>query len=197
MSLRAFIALELPVAIQDAITDRTAKLRTTLARPLVRWVPLHNVHLTLKFLGEVSPANLGNLAQVLKVEAREHAPFTFSVGGLGVFPNPRRPRVIWIGLETPPALVALARGIETICVRLGYDPENRPFSPHLTIGRVNQNTSAAELQHVRFALERTQVGAFGAVTVDAVHIFKSELLPGGTIYSHLYSAPLESGDERK
>jgi 2'-5' RNA ligase len=189
MILRSFIAIEMPTSVQDAIDRSTTVLKKELGKPLVRWVPPHNVHLTLKFLGDVSQSNLELLAQALKVEAREHTVFSLSVGGLGAFPNPRRARVIWIGIEAPEALQALQHAIEAVSARLGYTPENRPFSPHLTIGRVNQNASAGELQHLRSALEATHIGALGAATVDAVHIFKSDLLPSGAVYTHINTAP--------
>ena len=139
MMLRAFIAVEIPAGIQSAIAHSTASLKNALPKSLVRWVAPQNVHLTLKFLGDVSPANLEQLAEALKVEAASHGMFSMSVGGLGAFPTPRRARVIWIGLEAPPALEALRRGVEAAAAQLGYAPEERPFSPHLTIGRVGQN----------------------------------------------------------
>jgi 2'-5' RNA ligase len=192
MMLRAFIAVEILKGIQDAIALGTASLRNALPKPLIRWVAPHNVHLTLKFLGDVSPTTLQNLAEAIKVEAASHGKFSISVGGLGAFPNPRRARVIWIGLEAPPALDTLRRGVEAAAAQLGYAPDGRPFSPHLTIGRVEQNASAADLQRIRTALEATKVGLLGTLQVEAVHILKSDLQPGGSVYSHLYAMPLKS-----
>jgi 2'-5' RNA ligase len=192
MMLRAFIAVEILKGIQDAIALGTASLRNALPKPLIRWVAPHNVHLTLKFLGDVSPTTLQNLAEAIKVEAALHGKFSISVGGLGAFPNPRRARVIWIGLEAPPALDTLRRGVEAAAAQLGYAPDGRPFSPHLTIGRVEQNASAADLQRIHTALEATKVGLLGTLQVEAVHIFKSDLQPGGSVYSHLYAMPLKS-----
>jgi len=188
MMLRSFIAIEIPAKIQGAIAESTAGLRTALPRPMVRWVLPQNVHLTLKFLGDASPANLEMLAQAIKTEASQHLAFSISIGGLGVFPNPKRPRVIWIGVEAPAELQSLQRGIEAAAARLGYAPENRSFSPHLTIGRVNQNVSMAEAQKIRAALEQTHVGALGTTMVDAIHIFKSDLQPAGAVYTLLYAA---------
>jgi len=128
----------------------------------------------------------------LKVEAIAHETFTMSVGGLGAFPTPRRARIIWIGLEAPPALMALLRSVESVAARLGYPLENHPFSPHLTIGRVGQNVSATDLQRIRAALEGMVVGPLGTVRVEAVHIFKSDLKPGGPVYTHLYTLPMKS-----
>lgn len=191
MMLRSFIAVELPGELQEAIARATAGLQAALPRPLVRWVAPANIHLTLKFLGEVSPSNLEQLARSLRVEATNHAAFTASIGGAGAFPNPRRPRVVWIGCEAPPALASLQRGVEAVCARLGYPSENRPFSPHLTIGRVGQTVAPAELERLRQALQQTQIGVLGAFTVDAIHIFKSDLRPSGSIYTRLYSLPLQ------
>jgi RNA 2',3'-cyclic 3'-phosphodiesterase len=192
MMLRSFVAVEIPAEMQSALARCTAPLQKALPKPLIRWVAPQNVHLTLKFLGDVSPANLERLAEALKVEAVAHETFTMSVDGLGAFPTPRRARVIWIGLEAPAALMALLRGVESVAARLGYASENRPFSPHLTIGRVGQNVSATDLQRIRTALEGTVVGALGTVRVEAVHIFKSDLKPGGPVYSHLYTLPMKS-----
>jgi 2'-5' RNA ligase len=192
MMLRSFIAVEIPVEIQSAIAHNTASLQKDLPKPLVRWVAPQNLHLTLKFLGDVSLANLERLAEVLKTEAATYEPFSMSVDGLGAFPTPRRARVIWIGLQSPPAFAALQRGVEAAAARLGYATEERPFSPHLTIGRVGQNVSTADLQRIRTALEATTVGALGAVRVDAIHIFKSDLQPGGSVYTNLYTLPMKS-----
>ena len=191
MMLRSFIAIKIPVEIQSAIAHSTAPLQKTLPKPLVRWVASQNLHLTLKFLGDVSPANLERLVDVLKTEAAAHEPFSMSVGGLGAFPTPRRARVIWIGLEAPAGLAALQHGVEAVAARLGYGPEERPFSPHLTIGRVGQSVSAADLQRIRTALEAIAVGALGTVRVDAIHIFKSDLQPGGAVYTNLYTLPMK------
>jgi len=192
MMLRSFVAVEIPAEIQSALARSTALLQKALPKPLIRWVAPQNVHLTLKFLGDVSPANLERLAEALKTEAVAHETFDMSVGGLGAFPNPRRARVIWIGLEAPAALMALLRGVETVTARLGYTSEDRPFSPHLTIGRVGKNVSGTDFQRICTSLEGATVGALGTLRVDAVHIFKSDLQPGGSVYTHLYTLPMKS-----
>jgi 2'-5' RNA ligase len=151
-----------------------------------------NVHLTLKFLGDVSPANLERLSGALKAEATSHDMFSITVSGLGAFPTQRRPRVIWIGLDAPPRLAALQRGVDAAAVQLGYPKEERPFSPHLTIGRVSQTISASDLQHIHSALESTKVGILGAVRVQAIHIFKSDLRPGGSVYTLLSTLSMKS-----
>ncbi len=192
MMLRSFIAIELPAGIQAAIANSTAGLQKALPKPLVRWVAPKNLHLTLKFLGDVSPANLEHLAEALKQESVRHEKFSLKVGGLGAFPTSRRPRVIWIGLEAPATLIGIQRAVEAISSRMGYPAEDRPFSPHLTIGRIGQDTSPTDLRRVSTAIEGTTVGPLGIVSVDVIHIFKSDLQPGGSVYTHLYAMPLKS-----
>jgi 2'-5' RNA ligase len=188
--LRVFIAVEIPLSIRQAIRDNTESMREALGS-LIRWVPTENMHLTLKFIGDVSPANVELLSQMLTAETKGSAPFQMQIGGLGSFPGSRRARVIWIGIQAPPGLASLQHGIESATTRLGYEPETRPFSPHLTIGRVRQQVSAGEQQQIRTALERTQVGDLGIAGITAVHLFKSDLQPTGSIYTRLFSAPLE------
>lgn len=188
--LRAFIAVEIPLPIRQAILDQTESLRAALGS-IVRWVPLDNMHLTLKFIGDVSPANVDMLSQMLTNETTDCAPFSMDIGGLGSFPTPRRARVIWIGIHAPAALTSLQRGLESAAARLGYEEEARPFSPHLTIGRVRQQVSASDQRQVRAALEKTQVGALGSADVTAVHLFKSDLKSSGAEYTRLFSAPLK------
>jgi RNA 2',3'-cyclic 3'-phosphodiesterase len=192
MMVRSFIAVEIPAAIQNAIALQVALLKKALPKPLIRWVAPQNVHLTLKFLGDVSPANLDRLAGTLKVEAASHEMFSMPVSGLGAFPTQRRARVLWIGLEAPSALLALQRGVDAATAQLGYPGETRPFSAHLTIGRVAQTASASDLQRIHHALESTKVGILGSVSVRAIHIFKSDLQPGGSVYTLLYTLPMKS-----
>jgi len=189
--LRAFLASEIPPPLQDEIQAATVDLRQRLGDELIRWVPPRNIHLTLKFLGDISPLNLDLLKQMLIAEAAQHAAFEIEIAGLGSYPTPRRPRVLWVGVHAPPALLSLQRAVETAAARLGYgSPEERAFSPHLTIGRVRQNISAADLQKVRLALGETKVGILGRARVEAIHLFKSELNPSGSVYTRLFSAPL-------
>ena len=188
--LRAFIAVEIPAEIHQAIEIEAAPLRRALDASLVRWVPTGNMHLTLKFLGDISPANVDMLAHMLSMETSQHPSFEIQFGGLGVFPNPKRPRVIWIGIQAPAALEALQRGIEAATAKLGYPAEERPFSPHLTIGRVKQNIGSGGAQKIRIALEGMKVGPLGIAPVTTVHLIKSDLKPDGAVYTRLFSAPL-------
>ncbi len=189
--LRAFIAIEIPNEIKKEIASQTAGLHRVVAHS-VRWVAPENIHLTLKFLGEISSTNIDFLAQALKTEASQHAPFEITVGGLGAFPNTRRARVIWVGLEIPPGLDKLRYNIEAAAARLGYPVDDKSFSAHLTIGRVREQISSAEAQALRDALENIKVGILGTFAAKFVHLFRSDLKPGGPVYTCLFTTALGS-----
>lgn len=188
--LRAFIAVEIPAEIQQNIHKETSSFRQGI-NPLVRWVPVRNMHLTLKFLGDISPSSVEFLIQMLRNEADNVSCFNLQLTSIGAFPDLRRPRVIYIGIQASVALDALQRGIESAARRLGYESEDRPFSAHLTLGRAKQSITAVDQQKIRRAIEGTQVDLLGTARVDSVHLYKSELKPGGSVYTRLYSAPLK------
>jgi 2'-5' RNA ligase len=189
---RTFIALELPSDLQNAIERETTQLRKGIGSACVRWVPVHNIHLTLKFLGDSSPASIELLKQMLSREALAHPPFEIYLRELGVFPNSRRPRVIWIGLSAPPTLGSLQNAVDAGAARLGYEPETRPFSPHLTIGRVRENLSTTELQSIRSGLDGSRIGSIGSARIESVQLYKSELQREGSVYTKLFTANLIS-----
>ena len=191
MSLvRVFIAIELSEPVCDAIQKQTARLRQTLGNDLIRWVPTQNMHLTLKFLGDTTTSHLEFLKQMLAREANSHPQFNLQLGGLGAFPSSKRPRLLWIGINAPADLVSLQKSIESGTSRLGYEQEERAFSPHLSIGRVRQNIGPPEQQKIRTALDTIQLGNIGIARVDSVHLYRSDLQPSGSIYTKLFSAPL-------
>lgn len=189
--LRAFIALDIPAEIRQRVGQTTAELRQELG-PLVRWVPVENMHLTLKFLGDIAPSNVEVLSQMLRAEAELFPCFDFQLGGLGSFPSPKRPRVLYIGIQAPAALDALQRGLESASRRIGYESEERSYSPHLTIGRLRQNATASDQQTIRRRIEQTTIDSLGTVRVDSLHLYKSDLKPSGSVYTRLFTAPLKS-----
>ena len=195
-AIRAFIAIELSSELRRQLDEVIHKIQERClsaggesARKAVRWVPADNIHLTLKFLGEVSVANLQQLARMLKTETSHYTPFDIAIQGVGAFPNARRPRVIWVGSDAPPALGTLQHAIETGTHALGYPTEEREFSPHLTLGRVSQNADPMEIAAISQALTGIQIGPLNPVHVDQVHLFRSDLHPTGAIYTSLYHFP--------
>jgi 2'-5' RNA ligase len=192
--IRVFIAVDLPPAIQESVEKQTAPLRRTLGDDLIRWVPAQNMHLTLKFIGNIAASHLDFLKQMLTQSVNSQRQFDLQIGGIGSFPNLKRPRVLWVGIHAPADLTSLQKNVEAGAVRLGYEKEERGFSPHLTLGRVRQNVSAADLQRIRSALENTQIGRIGTATIEAVHLYKSDLHTDGSIYTKLLSVPLGNTD---
>jgi len=148
--LRAFIAVELPLEIRQNVQLATSSLRRDTG-PLIRWVALENMHLTLKFLGDIPSENVEVLTQLTVAQADSFNSFDIHLSGIGAFPGPKRPRVIYIGIQAPAELEEFQRQVESATRRLGYNPEERVFSPHLTIGRVRQHVSADDQQKIRRA----------------------------------------------
>lgn len=187
--IRSFIAIELPDAIRTQLRQVIATMQAAGRLP-VRWLPVENIHLTLKFLGEVEAGKLKRLADELNLLVGHQAPFSLTIGGLGAFPSARRPRVVWVGIQAPPALAGLAQQMEQFGRKFGIEPEDRPFSPHLTIGRVQQHAALEDLQTLTEKLTGSRVGELGILMVDSVCLFRSDLRPSGAIYTLLWRAKL-------
>jgi 2'-5' RNA ligase len=190
--IRSFIAVDLPKSLVDSLHRSSDHLRALLNGLPVRWVPVQNIHLTLKFLGDVSERNLRMIQTIIQAEAAAHQVFEISVGGFGVFPNLANPRVIWVGVEAPDELIKLQRRIDAETARLGYAPDQRAFSPHLTFGRVSRNASPKEVRGVSELLRSHSIGFLGAARIEDVTLFRSDLGPDGAVYSKIYSAKLQN-----
>lgn len=188
--IRAFLAIDLSEDIQHRLDGIIHNYKMQLPNISIRWVPASNIHLTLKFLGDVSVSNLNILTDMLQTEISVHHQFEISVGSSGAFPNFRHPRIIWVGVEAPLELSAIQNGIETTTSRLGYAREERPFSPHLTIGRVSRNASSQDVKVISKVLEGTKVGFLGATCVEKIHLYRSDLQQSGTVYTRLFSSYL-------
>jgi len=186
--IRAFIAVDLSTEIQDRLSQIASQLKERMGDVPVRWVAPKNVHLTLKFLGDVSMNNIMMLTELLRAEAALHKPMTISVGGMGAFPKVRNPRVIWVGVEVPQELVALQRAIDIQTGKVGYARDKRPFSPHLTLGRVSRNASPHEVRRIADVLKNHKVGYLGVARVREVHLYRSDLKPTGAVYSKVFTA---------
>ncbi len=190
--IRTFIAIDLPPEAKDALDNLTQSLKS---RGLtdIRWVKPQGIHLTLKFLGNVLPSTVPLLLDAIESAAPEHPPFTLSLGSLGVFPNPNNPRVLWVGLDRDlDTLSNLQASVEDRCRSLGFDPEHRPFRPHLTLGRVRRTLPQPQLDLLRDAIQDESNAGRLTWTVREFHLIHSTLTPQGAIYRSLGSAPLSS-----
>ena len=177
-AIRTFIAIELSEVIRAQISDVTGCLQESLSG--IRWVAAKNLHLTFKFLGDVEVEKLENICSIVQDTAKDFAPFALSFSGLGAFPNLRRPRVIWVGVEMgAEELVGVHKAIETALVQAGFPKDDKAFRPHLTVGRVKSKKRISGLGEI---LSETEVGS-DAMTVDHIAVIKSDLTPDGPIYT--------------
>ena len=186
-TLRTFVAVEMGAEVRKAATELIKKFRS--ARADVKWVEPHNLHITLKFLGEVEEAKTEEVCRAVTEVAAASAPFSLEIRGAGAFPHLGRPRTIWLGAgEGRQAMVDFQRRIEAALKPLGFLPESRAFEPHLTIGRVrNAGPGIAELAELLLANVNQPVGR---TTIDDVVVFSSALETAGPIYEALARADL-------
>jgi len=190
--IRTFIAIDIPESIRRRLDEQTALLRAHVPQDCVRWVRSSGIHLTLKFLGDIFPEQAADLGRSLDQVAATFSPFTLRISQLGTFPNPNRPRVIWVGVHEPSgSLAALQSDLELECERQGFVPERRSFHPHLTLGRVKRKISPSSIHELAGALVGREIGDLGQFSVDAVCLFRSELKPSGAAYTCLAQAFLK------
>ena len=184
-SIRSFIAIDLWEQTRRQIEAFIQELRKSDAQ--VGWVRVEGIHLTLKFLGNVSPGSIEEIKSELARVASQTGPIRIEPAGCGAFPAIKSPRVIWIGLRGQIGpLSELARQVETALVPLGFKPEDRPFKPHLTVGRVRGRQRLQALQEILLAHRDFTAEPFDA---SQVVLYKSELRPDGARYSPLFKAP--------
>jgi RNA 2',3'-cyclic 3'-phosphodiesterase len=184
--VRLFVAVNLPEVERRALWNATAPLRES--RLPVRWAAEPSLHLTLRFLGEVAGERVAAIGTALAQCVRGLRTFAFGVGGIGAFPSLARPRVVWIGVERHPALELLANDVERSLMALGFEPELRPFAPHLTLGRAKRGAGGAAFRDLgRLA---AQMDHQGTSVVESVDLMQSTLGPGEAEYTILSRAAL-------
>jgi 2'-5' RNA ligase len=191
-SIRAFVAVGLGQELKQELRAVQLKLQEESKARVIRWVAPENIHLTFKFLGEVDASRMVELTGALEKSTEGFTPFALTVRGLGSFPNARHPNVIWAGLNSQVArAIELARRVEDTFGLLGFPQEPRPFSPHLTLGRIKREVRQPDRAAIGAAAERFPVRDYGVIVVDALHLIRSELRPDGPLYTSLATAHLD------
>jgi 2'-5' RNA ligase len=184
-TLRSFIAVPLPGAVQAEIAGAAGELARTL--PGVTWSKKpENLHITMKFLGPVAIDRLSAIGAALDEALVDFAPFDVAVRGWGAFPSVRSARVVFASVVDAGALTQVAEVVEAVSERFGFGREKRTFTGHVTVGRAKENVDA------RDALARVVDQVFGRVRVDEVHIYESHLGRGGSTYVLRHRAPLNA-----
>ena len=179
--IRSFLAIELPKPILKKIEEVQGDLRS--AHADVRWVSPEKIHLTLKFFGSIEESRIYSIFKSIDEPIRSTLPFSLKVRGVGAFPQLKNPRVVWMGVvEEREAFTSLQKQIETQLEKIGFQPEDRPFHPHLTLGRMKSSRGKEELAG---RMEKHKEEEFGDLRVERVVLFKSDLRPSGPIYTPL------------
>jgi 2'-5' RNA ligase len=184
--VRLFLAINLPSEVRRLAYEAAAPLRA--AASTVHWVAEQNLHVTLKFLGEMPEGTDADVVRVLGAVADRHTEIPIAIGGTGGFPNLRRPRVVWLGITAEPKLELLHHDVEVACESLGFAVEGRAFRPHVTLGRVRSVLPPDEGRALASAARTMRFRA--ACTVETIDVMRSDLAPGGSRYTRLAALPL-------
>jgi 2'-5' RNA ligase len=183
--IRSFIAIELPDELKLELTRLEARLKSA-KQPWVKWVNPEGIHLTLKFLGNIAADRTGEITRAMEEAVQGISPFHLEVRELGVFPNLRRVQVAWVGISGEvDKLSQLQKQIETALTPLGFAPESRPFTPHLTLARLRDQASPDERQRFGQLIASTKFEVAYTIEVDALSLMRSQLTREGAIYSQI------------
>jgi len=189
--VRCFIAIELPEGVKRGIKELQAQLKAGSPAP-VKWVDTANIHLTLKFLGNVAADRMDEITAAMTQAVQGTSPFQIEVRELGVFPNPRRVQIVWVGVSgEAEKLARLQQRIESGLEKLGFPPEGRRFAPHLTLARLRDRATPDERQKLGQLIAETSFDATQSFMVDSVNLMKSQLTREGPIYTRLSSVELK------
>lgn len=177
---RVFCAVELPQEVKARLEDHIGRVRKEVPEAAASWSRVENIHLTLKFFGNVAVDRIPAISAAAERVVREFSAFQIGVGGTGVFPRPSRAQVLWIGVDDLSGkLSALQERLEEECAAEGFPKEDRAYRPHLTIARIRKQEGARRLAEAHLHME------FEAIQIDIkeVVVFRSELSPKGSRYT--------------
>jgi len=186
-TIRTFIALELPPSVILLLEKVQEDLKSMKLR--AKWVRPENIHLTLKFLGNINPGDIDKIGEAMMDAVDDFTAIDLVARGVGVFPGIKRPRVIWVGLGGQIQLLfAMQRKLEDNLASLGFKKEKRPFKGHLTLGRFRPTVNPNTIRHIMREYANLYSEEF---TASRIILFKSDLKPTGAVYSQLLQAVLE------
>jgi RNA 2',3'-cyclic 3'-phosphodiesterase len=188
---RLFIAIELNDEVKGELGRLEERIKQACGFCPARWVAPDKIHLTLNFLGDVATSKIDAIKSAVSQAAGEYSAFQLSLSSPGAFPNLDRPHVVWVGLEGDVAkLLALQKRFEQFLSSLGFPPEARPFSPHLTLARVRDEASPADRKKLGEAIVKSRCERDCAVSVSSVSLIQSKLTPDGPVYTVLFNKQL-------
>lgn len=183
--MRSFIAINLPEVVKDEIGEIIERLKTS-GTP-ARWVPAGNLHVTIKFLDEIDPEQVGPILGAITLAKTETVPFDLRLSGFGFFPNPNKARVFWVGIDSGfETLRVLAKNIDREVHTLGFQREARPFAAHITLARMREPGPVERLARAASHISYQS----GPIKVSKIDLMKSVLSPKGAAYSILGTVSL-------
>lgn len=186
-NIRAFIACDIPDSFLERISDIQERLKGLDAD--VSWTRVRGIHITLKFLGDIEEGYIDKVAAVIEEASKGQIPFEIAIKGSGAFPNLKNPRVVWIGVEDDEkVLSSLQQALDDGLKALAFEPEEREFRPHLTLGRVKGQRGKERLSAAVSELRDIEIGSF---TVDRLILYRSDLKPTGAVYTKLREVELQ------
>jgi 2'-5' RNA ligase len=189
-NIRTFIAIELPPDIKTVLNQLQTELSSG-KDSSVKWVNPNSIHLTLKFLGNVDTKAIPDITDAMKKSAKNAKTFSLQLSEIGAFPNTRSPRVVWVGIKgNTEVLSRLQKNLELALAATGFPPENKSFSPHLTLGRVRSGTRPNQLRALSERLSAIKLQARPKFYINSIDLMKSELTPKGAVYTKLTAVKL-------
>jgi 2'-5' RNA ligase len=188
--MRTFIAVDFPPEIISKVAKIIEYFKTQTPEKAMKWVPVENLHLTVKFLGDVPEARLEQVENIISGSLKGIPPFKVEVGGLGIHPNKHKPRVIWLNIACEQTLMDIHQNLNHALADAGIEPDNRVYSPHLTIARIRDQTVKETRQGIGRTLAEFKVDKLGEVTINEVILYKSELTRAAPVYSPILRQPL-------
>lgn len=181
-TIRAFIAIELTKELHEEL--RILQQEVKKSDIDAKWVNPENIHLTLKFLGNADTGQIEKIKDILEEISKQTKPFYLHLAGVGAFPKLDYPRVLWVGIdEGKNEAIEIAEKLEKGLEKIGFQKENRSFSPHLTLARIRSSKNKDKLKKL---VEETNFTSKNKVYADKLTLFKSTLTPKGSIYSKIY-----------
>ena len=184
---RVFCAVELPAEVRARLEDHVRRLRKELPDVAASWSRVENIHLTLKFFGNVEVKRIEKISAAAERAVKEFSTFQIGVGGTGVFPRPSRPQVLWIGvIDSSGQLAKLQQSLEDECAAEGFPKEDRAYKPHLTIARLRRPEGARELAEAHSEMKFEPI----EIEIKDIVLFRSELSPKGSKYSVIFNRGL-------
>lgn len=188
--MRIFVAVDLPPHMLEKIEEITTFFNNKTPPKALKWVEKDNLHLTIKFIGEINNDQVEPIKHILSKSLADHNAFDIEISGLGMYPHKNSPRVIWLGITNKKPLINIFKILDKSLTAQDIKPEQRGFTPHLTIARVRRNTDKATVKEIGEILSQFKVDDLGNITIDQVKLYQSVLTPSGPIYTNLFSVPL-------